>query len=116
MKVNVNSTFVKVAPTTKHFKLIAHTPHKIVLRTLNRNHDIPYCACFGVEEEWYLASPQTENVKCSVLRISFTIIWFQSTLMKSVIKSNTEPEVKKVMGEMTDEILNKFGFKFVEKI
>ena len=36
--------------------------------------------------------------------------------MKSVIKSNTEPEVKKVMGEMTDEILNKFGFKFVEKI
>jgi hypothetical protein len=115
MKVNVNSTFVKVAPTTKYFKLLERTPTKIVLRMLNRTSDIPYCATFGVEEEWFLASPGTELAKCSVLRMSFNIIWYQSTLMKSVIKSNTEPETKKVMGEFMEELLTKNNHRFVEK-
>ena len=97
MRVNVNSTFVKVAPTTKYFKLMVQTPTKIVLKMLNRTNDIPYCATFGVEEEWLIASPDTENAKCSIFRMSFNIIWYQSTLMKSVIKNNTEPETKKVM-------------------
>ena len=108
MKVNVNSTFVKVAPTTRYFKLLTWTPNKIVMRCLNRTHDIPYCATFGVEEELFLASPTTENAKCSVLRTSFTIIWYKSTLMKSIIKSNTVPETKKVMNEYTDTVPNKF--------
>lgn len=76
MKVNVNSTFVKVAPTTKYFKLIERSPTKIVLRMLNRTNDIPYCATFGVEEELFLASPASELAKCSVLRMSFNIIWY----------------------------------------
>ena len=74
MKVNVNSTFVKIAPTTKYFKLLEKSPTKIVLRMLNRTNDIPYCATFGVEEEWFLASPTTENVKCEVFRVSFNLI------------------------------------------
>ena len=58
---------------------------------LNRTNDIPYCcATFGVEEEWFLASPTTENVKCEVFRVSFNLIWYNLTLMKSVIRSNTE--------------------------
>lgn len=115
MKVNVNSTFVKIAPTTKYFKLIEKSPTKIVLRMLNRTSDIPYCATFGVEEEWFLASPSSENAKCAVLRMSFNIIWYQSTLMKSVIRSNTEPETKKVMGEFMEELLSKNNHRFVEK-
>lgn len=113
MKVNVNSTFVKVAPTTKYYKLIERTPTRIVMRCLARTNDIPYCTTFGVEEEWYVASPAGENVKCGVLRMSYAIIWYQSTLMKSVIKSSTDPETKKVMGEWMDEIVEQN--KFVEK-
>lgn len=113
MRVNVNSTFVKIAPTTKYIKLMMHTPSKIVLKMLSRTHDIPYCATFGVEEEWVIVSPETENAKCSILRMSFTIHWYQSTLMKSVIKSNTEPETKKVMNQQLEEILNRNGHKFV---
>ena len=116
MRVNVNSTFVKIAPTTKYIKLMMHTPSKIVLKMLSRTHDIPYCATFGVEEEWVIVSPETENAKCSILRMSFTIHWYQSTLMKSVIKSNTEPETKKVMNQQLEEILNRNGHKFVEKV
>jgi hypothetical protein len=115
MKVNVNSTFVKVAPTTKYYKLIEKTPNKILMKTLIRTNDIPYCTTFGVEEEWFLASPTTEHAKCSVFRMSFTIIWYQSTLMKSVIKSNTEPETKKVLGEIMDDLLIKNDHKFEEK-
>lgn len=115
MKVNVNSTFVKVAPTTKYFKLLERTPTKIVLRMLNRTNDIPYCTTFGIEEEWFLASPATQHAKCAVLRMTFTLIWYQSTLMKSVIKNQSEPETKKVLGEFVEEITNKFDFKFVEK-
>ena len=116
MRVNVNSTFVKIAPTTKYIKLMLNTPTKIVLKMLSRTHDIPYCGTFGVEEEWVIASPDTDNAKCSILRMSFNIIWYQSTLMKSVIKSNTEPETKKVMNQQVEEILNRNGHKFVEKI
>jgi len=115
MKVNVNSTFVKIAPTTKYFKLLEKSPTKIVLRMLNRTNDIPYCATFGVEEEWFLASPTTENARCAVFRMSFNIIWYQSTLMKSVIRSNTEPETKKVMGEFMEELMVKNNHLFVEK-
>ena len=115
MKVNVNSTFVKIAPTTKYFKLLEKSPTKIVLRMLNRTNDIPYCATFGVEEEWFLASPTTENAKCAVFRMSFNIIWYQSTLMKIVIRNNTEPETKKVMGELMEELLAKNNHRFVEK-
>lgn len=116
MKVNVNSTFVKVAPTTKYFKILERSPTMIILRMLNRTADIPYCATFGVEEEWFLASPSSDNAKCAVLRMSFQIIWYQSTLMKSVIKNNTDPETKKVMGEFMDDIIGKNGHNFVERV
>jgi len=76
MKVNLNTTFVKVAPTTNYFKLLEHSPTRLVIRFLNRTSDIPYCNTFGVEQEWYVASPPGRNVKCAVFRMSFQIIWY----------------------------------------
>lgn len=36
--------------------------------------------------------------------------------MKSVIRNNTEPETKKVMGEFMDEIIGKNGHNFIERV
>jgi len=46
--------FVKSSPTIKNFKIIERTPTKIHMRVLNRVHSVPYCDCFGVEEDWWV--------------------------------------------------------------
>jgi hypothetical protein len=87
-----NNPFVKVAPTTRAFKMIENTSESLHFKILNRNHDVPYCDCFGVEEEWWVASPP--GAKCAALRISYGILWYKSSMMKSIIRSNTESESK----------------------
>ena len=84
--------FVKEAPTIKNFKLIEHTPEKLVMRVLNKSHGVPYCDTFGVEEEWFIVSPPGANVKCSTIRITVGAIWYKSTMMKSMINGNITKE------------------------
>ncbi len=36
--------------------------------------------------------------------------------MKSVIRNQTEPETKKVMGEFMEDVLVRLDFKFLEKV
>jgi hypothetical protein len=94
MRVQIKGNpFVKEAPTTKNFKLIENSENKIVLKVLNKTNDVPYCDSFAVEEEMLIASlPAT---KCCVFRVSYCIRWYKSTMMKGMIKSNTDAESEK---------------------
>lgn len=100
IKVDVqikNNAFVKQAPTTKTFNLLSKTDTLIKMRILNKTTDVPYCDSFGVEEEWMIGS--LPNAKSCVLRITMGIVWYKSTMMKSIIQSNTVAESAKSWAE-----------------
>ena len=109
----VGKPFVDKAPTERFFKLIEHSPTRIILRVLTRTHDIPYCDTFGVDEEWYIASP-TPASKCCVLRIAYKCDFYKFSMLKSVIKSGAESDTAKVWNEFKDTLTAK-GIDFVEK-
>lgn len=88
-----NNAFVKQAPTTKTFFLCEQTETNLLLRVTNKTTDVPYCDSFCVEEEWFLAS--LPGAKCCVLRITMGLVWYKSTMMKSIIQSNTVSESAK---------------------
>ena len=86
VKVDVqikNNAFVKQAPTTKTFNLIQKTDTLIKMRIVNKTTDVPYCDSFAVEEEWTIGS--LPNAKSCVLRVTMGIVWYKSTMMKSII-------------------------------
>lgn len=89
-----NNPFVKAAPTLRTFKVIERSNEKLLMRVVSKTRSVPYCDCFHVEEEWYVASMPHGNSSCC-LRICYSVIWLQSTIMKSVISSNTASEQKK---------------------
>ena len=78
-----NNPLVSKAPTTKTFNVSERTDTLIKLRVLNKTTDVPYCDSFAVEEEWIIAS--LPGTKCCVLRVSMGLIWYKSTMMKSII-------------------------------
>lgn len=78
-----NNAFVKQAPTTKIFNLLSHSDTQIKLRVYNKTTDVPYCDSFAVEEEWIIGS--LANGKSCVLRITMGLVWYKSTMMKSII-------------------------------
>jgi hypothetical protein len=61
--------FVKVAPTTKYFKLIEKTDTNYHLRILDKCTGVPYCDSFAIEEDWAIVSPSATANVC-VVRIS----------------------------------------------
>ena len=85
--------FVKVAPTTRVLRIVENTENKILLKIMTITNNVPYCDCFGVEEEWLIAS--LPGTKCCVFRVALVIRWFKSTMMKSIIKSSTDGEAGK---------------------
>ena len=60
--------FVKVAPTTKYFKVIENTDTKVNLRVLNKVTNVPYCDSFAVEEDWLILSP-SPTANCCMVRM-----------------------------------------------
>jgi len=84
---------VKQAPTKKTFNLISQSETLFKLRVTNKTSDVPYCDSFAVEEEWICGS--LPGTKCSVLKITMGIIWYKSTMMKSIIQSSTVSESAK---------------------
>lgn len=69
------------------------SPEKIVARLISKARQVPYCDCFYVEEEWYIAATPKGTNSC-VFRCSYAIVFVSSTIMKSVIRSNTDAEEK----------------------
>lgn len=74
-------------------KLIENSENKILLYCLNTTTNVPYCDSFAVEEEWLIQS--LPGTKCCILRISYCLRWYKSTMMKGMIKSNTDTEFEK---------------------
>lgn len=86
-----NNPFVKKCPTLRTFKIIERSPEKLIMRVISKSREVPYCDCFYIEEEWYVASmPNGHNSCC--FKVSFIIVFVKSTMMQSIIKSNTVSE------------------------
>ena len=105
--------FISVAPTERSFKLIENGPSKIVFRVLNRARDIPYCDTFGVDEEWYLASPSA-TAKCCVVRVSSVCNFYKFSIMKSVIRNGAESDTAVFLQALVKH-MSGMGLDFVEK-
>lgn len=88
-----NNPFVKKAPTGRTIKIVEKSPEKIVARLISKARQVPYCDCFYVEEEWYIAATPKGTNSCA-FRVSYALVFVSSTIMKSVIKSNTDSEEK----------------------
>ena len=61
------------------------------MRVLSRARDVPYSDCFGIDEEYIIAMPSSCQSSC-VLRVTMGVIWYKSTMMKSIITSNSVKE------------------------
>ena len=85
----VDSKFVKSAPTLKTYRVIEWSPTYIRISCINRTRDIPYCDTFDVEDVFTVHSMRPES-KCCIVQIGIGFNWHKSTMMKSMIKSNTE--------------------------
>lgn len=105
--------FVQVAPSFKKLCIIDQNPNLLRFRVITKTKDVPYCDCFGVDEEFLCIMPAGCQ-SSSVLRITVGINWYKSTMMKSVITSNSIKESKVVWGEYVDYI-KKNGNVFKEK-
>jgi hypothetical protein len=52
-----DNPFVKVSPTTKYSKLLENSDTKMVITSLAKVKDVPYCDTFNVEEHILIISP-----------------------------------------------------------
>jgi len=112
------NAFVKEAPTHRKFYLFEKSDTKVHFIAGAYTSDIPYCDTFHIEEEWMIVSPdpstQSKIQSCAV-RISFAIIWHKSTMMKRIIQSSSESEVKANLIDWTDKMVKDKKNLFVEK-
>lgn len=65
-----------------------------------------------MDEEWTILS--LPGAKCCVFKVSISIIWLKSTMMKSMIKSGTEKGLTEFWVDYA-KYLNDNGFLFKEK-
>jgi hypothetical protein len=63
------------------------------MRAISKSRDVPYCDSFYIDEEWFVASTAHGSKSCA-FRVSYAIIFVKSTMMKSIISSNTASESK----------------------
>mmetsp|Transcript_19911 Transcript_19911/g.26875 ORF Transcript_19911/g.26875 Transcript_19911/m.26875 type:complete len:121 (-) Transcript_19911:1145-1507(-) len=104
----VDSAFVKAAPTLKTFRIVEHTSTTIKILSLNRTRDIPYCDTFDVEDILLVRSLRP-NSKCCVVQIGLTMTWHKTSMMKSMIKSNTEREARAMNNDLA-QVIKQFPF------
>lgn len=88
-----NNPFVKKAPTVKSMFLLERSDTKLVIRSLNKTSDVPYCDVFTVEEEWVVQS--LPSTKCCAVRVSMAILWHKSSMMSGMIQKSTISESQK---------------------
>lgn len=108
-----NNPFVKKVPTAVTHYLIERTSTCVKVRQLTRNSDVPFCDSFMIEMEFLVLGFDRPGACCCIIRQTQQIIWLKFTMMKTVIRSNTETETKAAM-QIWEELYNKHGFAFVE--
>jgi hypothetical protein len=94
VEINVNSTFVKKVPTVITAYLIEKTNSKILIRSISKNSDVPFCDSFMLEFEMLVVGPDKPNAGCCIVRQTMQIIWLKFCMMKSVIRGQTESETR----------------------
>lgn len=83
------------------------------MRVISKSREVPYCDCFYIEEEWYVASmPNGHNSCC--FKVSFIIVFVKSTMMQSIIKSNTVSEQTNFWNGW-NSIMKSYNFVQVDK-
>lgn len=103
--------FVKKAPTKRTIKVIERSAEKLHLRIVTKTSSVPYCDCFYVEEEWFVVQAKQASKSCA-FRVSYTVTFVQSTMMKGMIKSSTDGE-SKAFWQAWNQIIADKGFEFV---
>lgn len=106
-----NNPFVKKAPTVKTMFLLEKSDTKLVIRSLIKTSDVPYCDVFTVEEEWMVQS--LPNTKCCAVRVTLGILWHKSSMMSGMIQRSTVSESQKswsAFGQWITEV-HKHQFK-----
>lgn len=103
-----DNTFVKIVPTHKMHHLIENTEEMVKVIVLSKSDPVvQYADYMKIEEEILcVALPDHENT--SVLRVSTTLIWEKSTIMKGMIQTNFMKESKKSW-ELYKEYIKKNG-------
>lgn len=110
--------FVKEAPTTKNYFLIEKSDTRLHVVVRVRTTDVPYCDSFCVEEEWQLESPSPSSqpvIRSCVVRVSFRVKFYKSTMMKGTITKSANSESEAVMKEYNDKMYTKRGIIFQER-
>ena len=80
---------------------------------MTRNKDVPYCDTFGIEADWFIMSkPKT---KSCVVRLTVSIKWFKSTMMKTLISSSIESGTKEFWDHYLKWVIEEQKMGFVEK-
>jgi hypothetical protein len=88
-----DNPFIKCTPTEKYYNLLEQTNNFVKIRVVARAKDVPLSDCFLIEEEMICAMP-SKCVSSSILRVSTKVIMIKSTIMKSIIISNSNKETK----------------------
>jgi len=98
-----DNPFVKVAPTGFCAYLLEQTPTTLKMRRTSQPRDVPYCDCFYIEEEYLCTMPEGCTTS-SILRVTMTVIWLKSTMMKGIIASNAQKESKTFWNAYADYV------------
>lgn len=110
-----DNPFVKASPTQKIAYVLEQSEKVLKMRVVSKAKEVPYCDCFSIEEEFVCSMPEGCANSC-VLRVTMTIIWHKSTMMKSIIASSSQKESKAVWTAYS-EYVKKNGHIFkVKKI
>ena len=91
-----NNPFVKVSPTTKHYKMLENCDTKIRIKILSKCTDVPYCDTFAVDEELLILSPATTSSYC-IVRQMCQVTFYKSTIFKGKIESSAIKGAKQVV-------------------
>ena len=108
-----NNPFVKKVPTAVTWYLIEKSSSKFLIRSISKNSDVPFCDTFMIEMELLVTGFDKPNAQCCIMRQTFQIIWLKFTMMKAIVRSNSESETKIAMQNWED-LYNKNGLAFVE--
>ena len=57
------------------------TDTKILLKSISKCKDVPYCDTFNVEEEYLVLAP-SPTANCCIMRSTLKINWLKSTFFK----------------------------------
>lgn len=84
-----------------------------MFRIINKTRDVPYCDTYGIEEEWYLASPSA-TAQCCVLQVSSVCNFYKFSMVEGLIRNEAEKDTMTSLIAFKKHLSYK-GLDFAEK-